>query len=161
MNEHVHGIIFKDRLDARTWPPQKGQRKPLGLTPAPEEISALDGRSADELGSPATVQHVLEALDAAVSLRTEIDNPLRVRLGHLESANGELRSELAAARAAIDALQAAHAKTAAMVKALRLVQPDRKAEIKARVAAEVEAQLDALRAKRLARRAEQRKGAAS
>jgi hypothetical protein len=41
------------------------------------------------------------------------------------------------------------------------VQPDRKAEIKARVAAEVEVQLDALRAKRLARRAEQRKGAAS
>jgi hypothetical protein len=80
--------------------PRKGQRRPLGLAPADKEVSypsALDGRSADELASPATVQHVLEVLDAAVGIRSDLDNPLRVRIGHLESQVGELRSELAVA----------------------------------------------------------------
>jgi chromosome segregation ATPase len=105
MNAHVHGVVFKERLNARQpEPPPKGQRRPLGLAPVIEEVStpsALDGRTADELASPATVQHVLEALDAAVSIRTEIENPLKVRIARLESSNDELKGELAAATAAI------------------------------------------------------------
>lgn len=105
MNAHVDGIIFKDTFDARIRSPepaQKGQRKPLGLAPANEEVaypSALDGRSADELTSPATIGNVLEALDAAIAVRSDLDAPLHVRLSRLESSNGALRSELEAAKA--------------------------------------------------------------
>jgi hypothetical protein len=158
MNEHVHGVVFKDKVNA----PQK-PRRPLGLAPGAEDVplplSALEGRSSDELASPATVQHVLEALDVAISLRTEIDNPLRVRLGRLEGDTFELRAELAEANTKIEALQAAHDKMAATVQALRLILPN-KAEAKAQLAAEVKAevrgQLIAMHAERIARRARQK-----
>jgi hypothetical protein len=168
MNEHVrvgaHGaIIYKEHINTRPKPeaPQK-PRKPLGLAPVPDEIvalSALDNVPADVLGSPATIGDVLEALDAAVSIRSDAETPLRVRLARLESADGELRTELAAARAAIETLQAAHDKTEAMVKAMRLSRPNKtemQTQVKADVKAEVRAQLADMHAKRIARRAEQK-----
>jgi hypothetical protein len=110
MNAHTNDVIFKEHINARIPPPepsQKRQRRPLGLAPVIEEISstsALEGRSEDELSSPASVRHVLEALDIAIAIRTEIERPLKVQLGHLESSNSELRAELAAATAAIATL---------------------------------------------------------
>jgi len=177
MNEHVrgdvNGVVYKDRLDARIIhkvrldarvakpePPQKGQRKPLGLAPVTDElspVSALDGLPAEVLASPATVQDVLTALDSAIAIRSDLDQPLRVRLSRLESANGELRAELAASKADVTTLQASLAKTQATVKALRLALPD-KAELKAQVAAEFKAQFAAMHAERIARRAEQKAG---
>jgi hypothetical protein len=154
MNEHVGGIIFKDHISARGAP---RRRKPLGLAPVIEEVStpsALDGRSADELASPASVQHVLEALDTAIAIRTEIERPLKVRLARLESDNSELKAELATTKAAL-------ARVEAMTQALKSVLPNKDdtklriaAEVKVRVAAEFKAHLDALRAKRLDRHAE-------
>jgi hypothetical protein len=163
MNEHVRGaIIHKDRLDARGAPkpeaPQKGQRRPLGLAPLsddPSPVSALDGVDAATLASPATVADVLEAIDVVVSIRSEAYVPLKVRLARLESANGELRAELAASRADVATLQASLAKTQATVKALRLTLSN-KAELKGQIAAEFKAQFAAMHAERIARRAEQK-----
>jgi hypothetical protein len=114
MNQHVRrdvvGVIHKTRLDARVAPkpeaPEKGQRRPLGLAPVLEEVSpvsALDGVSADVLASPATIADCLEVLDASINIRSDADIPLKVRLARLESAEAELRAELAALRAEVAA----------------------------------------------------------
>lgn len=144
MNAHVDGVIFKDTLDARIrqpQPPQKPQRRPLGLAPAEKDISipsALDGRSVDELASPATVQHVLEALDAAIAVRSDLDAPLHVRLSRVESDNGELRTELVMAKAEVAALKAAFAKAETAMNALRAsaAEQARKAAVAAKAASE-------------------------
>lgn len=160
MNEHA-GVIYKDHITLRRppEPPQKRQRRPLGLAPVLEEVSppsALDGVPADVLASPATVEQVLQGIDAAVGLRTESDRPLKVRIARLESDNTELKAGLAAAQATI-------ARMETMAKALKSALPRKDefkirfaAEAKDRVAIEVKNQLDAMNAKRLARRAEQK-----
>jgi hypothetical protein len=161
MNEHargaVNGVVFKDNLDARPEPRQNRQRGPLGLAPVLEELSppsALEGRSADELASPASIAHVLEALDTAIALRSDIERPLKVRIGRLESDNSALKAELATAQATI-------ARTEVLLTALKSIVPSKEgiklriaAEVEVRVAAEFKAHVDAQRAKRLDRHME-------
>ena len=155
MNREPNGnvtAIYKDRVNTRIAPkPEpKPQRRALG------HPSALDGRSTDEVASPATIGDVLEGLDAAVAIRSDIDRPLKVRLGRLESDVGELRSELATAQATIARLET-------LVTALRSAMPNPEvtklriaAEVKIGVATEVKSYFEAMSKRAAARRAAQK-----
>jgi hypothetical protein len=161
MNQHVNGVIFKDHITERVEPKPKPkpQRKPLGLALVPDElssVSALDGVPTDELASPATVQHVLEALDAAVAIRSELDRPLRVRIGRLESTGSELNAELAASRAERAELKASVASLKTTVAALRTMAKRDAEKRKAEAKAATEAKLARVLARVDARRAEQK-----
>ena len=142
MNAHVSGaangaIIFKDAPQPE--PQQKPQRRPLDLAPVADEVSipsALDAVPEEVLNSPASVRNVLEALDSAVSIRSDIDQPLKVRIARLEGDTGELRSELAAAKAEIAALKTALAKAETATNVLRtsVTEQARKAAAAAKAA---------------------------
>jgi hypothetical protein len=168
MNRTTHGfaegsIIFKDKITARPGPEAapspKPQRRSLGPRIVPEDVrhpSALDGRSRDELASPATVADVLTCLDSAVAIRSDIDRPLKLRLARLESDNGELKAELATAQTAVVKLET-------MAKALRSAIPDPEltklgiaAEVKVQVAAQVKAYFEELSKRAADRRAAQK-----
>ena len=158
MNEHVSGLVFKDKLDAsiprQAEPSRKPQRRPLGLAPAADEgsiPSVLDAVPEEVLDSPASVRNVLEALDSAVSIRTDIDQPLKVRIGHLENSERELKAELEASKAEQAALKASLASLQSNVTSLlEYREANRKADAKA----EARARLDAKLARIVAKRAE-------
>jgi hypothetical protein len=106
MNEHVGRAVFNARVQPE--PPPKPQRRPLGLAPVVEEvlpISALDKVPQEVLNSPATIADVLQSLDAAVSIRSDIDHPLKVRIARLEGDNGALRDNVAALQVTVSRLR--------------------------------------------------------
>jgi hypothetical protein len=151
-------VIYKDHenhppTSPRSRPRHQPRRGPLGLGIVEKDdvvspVSALEDVSAEVRASPATIGDVLTALDASIAIRSDTDIPLKVRLSRLESANGELKAELATAKATIARLET-------LTGALKSVLP-RKDEFKIRFAAEIQAYFAEQHLKRAARRAEQK-----